>query len=246
MTGWGTIDTAVEAMRRGARTFVHKPWDNDALVQTITREISDGRRLAQGRRLRHARTRRTHSGIQRALLPPSLPLPPASRMRHGGELAAGTHLFPAATATIFAYRGRRSRASCSRLPTSAGKGLPAALVMAHLQASIRAFSRRERRARLRHVEHQSRSVPAMRTSASLPLPAFSMPSSKSARDAAIITATPATTRRCWCAAMAASIVSATAAWCWNVRPGTRYVSPASWRSSRVTASCSSPTASSRR
>ena len=27
MTGWGTIETAVEAMRRGARTFVHKPWE---------------------------------------------------------------------------------------------------------------------------------------------------------------------------------------------------------------------------
>src|SRR3954462_9892374 len=26
MTGWGSIDTAVEAMRRGARSFVQKPW----------------------------------------------------------------------------------------------------------------------------------------------------------------------------------------------------------------------------
>ena len=26
MTGWGSIDTAVEAMRRGARAFVPKPW----------------------------------------------------------------------------------------------------------------------------------------------------------------------------------------------------------------------------
>src|SRR5262249_59015929 len=28
MTAWGTVDIAVEAMRRGARDFVHKPWDN--------------------------------------------------------------------------------------------------------------------------------------------------------------------------------------------------------------------------
>jgi DNA-binding NtrC family response regulator len=28
MTGWGSIETAVDAMRRGARTFVHKPWEN--------------------------------------------------------------------------------------------------------------------------------------------------------------------------------------------------------------------------
>src|SRR5215217_7141034 len=28
MTAWGTVDVAVEAMRRGARDFVRKPWDN--------------------------------------------------------------------------------------------------------------------------------------------------------------------------------------------------------------------------
>ena len=37
MTGWGSIDTAVEAMRRGARTFVHKPWDNHSLAETVCR-----------------------------------------------------------------------------------------------------------------------------------------------------------------------------------------------------------------
>ena len=42
MTGWGSIDTAVEAMRRGARTFVHKPWDNHSLAETVCREIEEG------------------------------------------------------------------------------------------------------------------------------------------------------------------------------------------------------------
>src|SRR3974390_1835725 len=28
MTGWGSVDTAVEAMRRGARSFVQKPWED--------------------------------------------------------------------------------------------------------------------------------------------------------------------------------------------------------------------------
>src|SRR5688572_21869235 len=41
MTGWGSIDTAVEAMRRGARTFVEKPWNNAALAQKIRQELSD-------------------------------------------------------------------------------------------------------------------------------------------------------------------------------------------------------------
>src|SRR6185503_19710146 len=42
MTGWATIETAVEAMRRGARTFVHKPWDDTELVRTVRREVDDG------------------------------------------------------------------------------------------------------------------------------------------------------------------------------------------------------------
>jgi FixJ family two-component response regulator len=33
MTGWGSIETAVEAMRRCAKSFVQKPWDNVTLVR---------------------------------------------------------------------------------------------------------------------------------------------------------------------------------------------------------------------
>ena len=32
MTGWGSIDTAVEAMRRGAKSFVQKPWEDVTLL----------------------------------------------------------------------------------------------------------------------------------------------------------------------------------------------------------------------
>src|SRR5262249_27921414 len=33
MTGWGSVDTAVEAMRRGARSFVQKPWEDVTLLE---------------------------------------------------------------------------------------------------------------------------------------------------------------------------------------------------------------------
>src|SRR5215831_2636451 len=36
MTAWGSVDLAVEAMRRGARDFIQKPWDN-ARLMTIVR-----------------------------------------------------------------------------------------------------------------------------------------------------------------------------------------------------------------
>ena len=35
MTAWGSIDNAVEAMRRGARDYVEKPWDNARLVSIL-------------------------------------------------------------------------------------------------------------------------------------------------------------------------------------------------------------------
>lgn len=35
MTAWATVDLAVEAVKRGARDFIQKPWDDDHLIATI-------------------------------------------------------------------------------------------------------------------------------------------------------------------------------------------------------------------
>ena len=51
MTAWGSVDVAVEAMRRGARDFVQKPWDNARLLATLRTQIALGRALRQGQRL---------------------------------------------------------------------------------------------------------------------------------------------------------------------------------------------------
>ncbi|HEY3205295.1 MAG TPA: sigma-54 dependent transcriptional regulator [Thermoanaerobaculia bacterium] len=51
MTAWGTVDLAVEAMRRGARDFVQKPWDNTRLLTTLRTQIALGRALKDGQRL---------------------------------------------------------------------------------------------------------------------------------------------------------------------------------------------------
>jgi DNA-binding NtrC family response regulator len=51
MTAWGTVDLAVEAMRRGARDFVQKPWDNTRLLATLRTQIALGRALRRGERL---------------------------------------------------------------------------------------------------------------------------------------------------------------------------------------------------
>src|SRR5512145_1557147 len=39
MTAWGSIQLAVEAMRRGARDFVTKPWENARLLSILRTQI---------------------------------------------------------------------------------------------------------------------------------------------------------------------------------------------------------------
>jgi DNA-binding NtrC family response regulator len=51
MTAWGSIDLAVECMRRGARDFVQKPWDNARLLNILRTQAELGRALRRGRRL---------------------------------------------------------------------------------------------------------------------------------------------------------------------------------------------------
>jgi DNA-binding NtrC family response regulator len=51
MTAWATVDLAVEAMRRGARDFVTKPWDNPRLLSIIRNQIELGSAQRAYRRL---------------------------------------------------------------------------------------------------------------------------------------------------------------------------------------------------
>jgi DNA-binding NtrC family response regulator len=54
MTAWATIDLAVEAMKRGARDFVPKPWDNERLLTIVRTQIELGNALRKGRKLEAA------------------------------------------------------------------------------------------------------------------------------------------------------------------------------------------------
>ncbi len=51
MTAWSSVDLAVEAMRRGARDFVQKPWENARLLATLRTQIALGRALRRGAQL---------------------------------------------------------------------------------------------------------------------------------------------------------------------------------------------------
>ena len=84
MTGWPTIDIAVEAMRENVRDFVQKPWDNRTLVATLRREAEatrERRRIARLRALELDDARVT----QCRWLPPTLPT------LDGWEIATAWH-----------------------------------------------------------------------------------------------------------------------------------------------------------
>lgn len=51
MTAWGNVDLAVEAMRRGARDFIQKPWENERLLTILRTQTELGQALRRGQRL---------------------------------------------------------------------------------------------------------------------------------------------------------------------------------------------------
>jgi DNA-binding NtrC family response regulator len=51
MTAWANIELAVEAMRRGARDFIQKPWENDRLLSILRTQVELRRALQRAERL---------------------------------------------------------------------------------------------------------------------------------------------------------------------------------------------------
>jgi DNA-binding NtrC family response regulator len=64
MTGWSSVAGAVEAMRRGARDYIEKPWDDDKLLAAVRTQLDLRRALRRSRRLQEENVR-----LQRRDLP---------------------------------------------------------------------------------------------------------------------------------------------------------------------------------
>ena len=143
MTGWGTVDLAVEAMRRGVRDFVQKPWDNSRLLQTLNKQVKHARaRRSFQRRL--TLTQRTDAQLQRELaeareLQENL-LANSSTAIEGLQVAAEWQ--PATTVGgdyIAAFNIDDEHAAVC-VADVVGKGLPAALLMANFQAALKSLA----------------------------------------------------------------------------------------------------------
>jgi DNA-binding NtrC family response regulator len=64
MTAWSSVAGAVEAMRRGARDYIEKPWDDEKLLAAVRTQIELRRALRRSQRLQEANQR-----LQRGVTP---------------------------------------------------------------------------------------------------------------------------------------------------------------------------------
>src|SRR5687768_9338665 len=57
MTAWASIELVVDAMQKGARDFIQKPWDNDRLLAVVRKQLELGRALRRTERFETAAPR---------------------------------------------------------------------------------------------------------------------------------------------------------------------------------------------
>lgn len=67
MTAYGSVEGAVEAMRRGARDYIEKPWDNARLLTTLRTQVELSRALRRSEQLEDAGRRMQGDGMPRMI-----------------------------------------------------------------------------------------------------------------------------------------------------------------------------------
>lgn len=143
MTAWATVDLAVDAMRRGVRDFVQKPWDNPRLLQTLRKQVKHARarRTVQDRL---ADTRKTDARLRRELI--EARELQENLLTNTDSSIAGLQVAiewqPATTVGgdyVAAFKIDNEHAALC-VADVVGKSLPAALLMANFQASLKSLA----------------------------------------------------------------------------------------------------------
>ena len=80
MTAWGTVDVAVEAMRRGARDFIQKPWDNERVLAVVRTQVELGRALRRSQRLEAENRLLRSEGVRPTLIAESSAMQPVLQL----------------------------------------------------------------------------------------------------------------------------------------------------------------------
>jgi sigma-B regulation protein RsbU (phosphoserine phosphatase) len=143
LTAWGSVELAVEAMHRGGRDFVQKPWDNSRLLKSLNTQIELGRKNRLQQRIdAESRTEsdKLHyeleesQEIQAALMPKALP------DIDGFEIAIAWNPARAVGGDYFDVLKFSERHTALCIADVAGKGMPAALLVSNLQAVLKSFA----------------------------------------------------------------------------------------------------------
>src|SRR5215468_7934389 len=129
MTAWGSVELAVEAMRRGASDFIQKPWGNHELLQKLQNQLSWAQTQRRAQRQHDEELREAHE-IQDRLLPEKLP------EVAGYQVAAMTQPLRFVGGDYYTVVRISERHTALCIADVAGKGLPAALLMSSLQAAL--------------------------------------------------------------------------------------------------------------
>jgi sigma-B regulation protein RsbU (phosphoserine phosphatase) len=133
MTAWGSVELAVEAMQHGVRDFVLKPWENARLLDTLRSQIEKGQRKRNELR-REREEFEDARAVGQALLPKSIPEVP------GLEIATTSQPVRTLNGDYFDVLELSAGRLGIAIADVVGKGVPAALLMSNVQATVRALA----------------------------------------------------------------------------------------------------------
>jgi DNA-binding NtrC family response regulator len=143
MTAWANIDLAVEAMRRGARDFIQKPWENERLLAILRtqvelhRALRDAQRLAAQNRLLQTEGRpqfiATAPAMQAVLGAITRVGPSDANVLITGEHGTGKEVV---AQTLHAVSGRASRAMIAVNTGAVPEGLFESELFGHVKGAF--------------------------------------------------------------------------------------------------------------
>ncbi|HEX2599247.1 MAG TPA: SpoIIE family protein phosphatase [Terriglobales bacterium] len=133
MTAWGSVEVAVEAMRRGACDFIQKPWDNWRLLGLVRNQLERGQQVVRAE-AEHDREMREAGDIQKRLLPRHITQIP------GLDISADWKPARVLGGDYFDILRFADGSVGLCIADVEGKGVPAALVMSNLQSAVKAFA----------------------------------------------------------------------------------------------------------
>jgi sigma-B regulation protein RsbU (phosphoserine phosphatase) len=123
MTAWGSVDLAVEAMRRGACDFIQKPWDNERVMAVVRKQADSVRKRKSELEIA--------ANVQQKLFPHEVHN--LATIDYAGHCVAAREV----GGDYYDFLDAGDRTMGFVLGDVSGKGVPAALLMANLQACFR-------------------------------------------------------------------------------------------------------------